>query len=143
MIEYSDTDKLSYEEYLNFLKRCDLGSQYPKQNFESRIRTLLQSLDICITARNDNGILIGVCFGLTDFAYFLFLTELGVDREYVGQGIGKKLLGLAHQKAGGEDDITLTTISAEPAIGFYEKCGMVNRKELVVKYCKEWESFVV
>lgn len=143
MVELSETEKLEFEEYVDFLKRCDLGSQYPKQNFENRVRTLLKNIDICITARNQEGLLIGICFGITDFAYFLFLTDLGVDRDYVGQGIGKKLLSLAHRKAGGEDDITITTISHENAIGFYDACGLRSRPELVVKYCKEWEEFVV
>src|SRR5438477_5568661 len=127
MVTYSDTERLEYEEYVDFLKRSDLGSQYPKQNFENRIRTLLKNVDICITARNQSGLLIGICFGITDFAYFLFLTDLGVDRDYVRQGIGTKLLTRAHQKAGGEDDITLVSISNENAIGFYETCGMRSK----------------
>ena len=143
MVDFFDTDRLEFQEYMDFLKRCDLGSLYPKQNFENRIRTLIKNVYICITARNQNALLIGICFGITDCAYFLFLTDLGVDREYVGQGIGKKLLSLAHQKTGGEDDITITTISSENAIGFYESCGMRSKKELVVKYCTEWEEFVV
>jgi ribosomal protein S18 acetylase RimI-like enzyme len=143
MVVFCDADRLEFEEYVDFLKRCDLGSQYPKQHFENRIRTLLKNTDIYITARNQKGLLIGICFGITDFAYFLFLTDLGVDRDYTGQGIGTKLLSLAHQKAGGEDDITITTISNENAIGFYETCGLRSKKELVVKYCREWEEFVV
>lgn len=143
MVAFSDTERLEFEEYIDFLKRCVLGSQYPKQNFEQRIRTVLKNVDICITARNHHGRLIGICFGITDFTYFLFLTDLGVDRDYSGQGIGKNLLALAHQKAGGAADITITTISNENAIGFYAACGMRSKPELVVKYCTEWEAFVV
>jgi GNAT superfamily N-acetyltransferase len=143
MVAFSDTERLEFEEYIDFLKRCDLGSQYPKQNFEHRIRTVLKNVDICITARNHHGLLIGICFGITDFAYFLFLTDLGVDRDYCGQGIGKNLLARAHQQAGGEADITITTIAHERAIGFYAACGIRPKPELMVKYCTEWESFVV
>jgi GNAT superfamily N-acetyltransferase len=143
MVEYSDTETLKYEEYVDFLKRCDLGSQYPKKNFESRIPILLENVQICITARNAEGLLIGICFGITDFVYFLFLTDLGVDRKYVGRGIGKKLVALAHEKAGGEADITITTIANSKAIPFYDACGMRTGSELVVKYCRDWEDFVV
>lgn len=143
MIEYLDSERLEFEEYVDFLKRTDLGSQYPKQNFESRIRRLLKNLDISITARNESGLLIGICFGLTDFSYFLFLTDLGVDRGYVKQGIGRKLLQLAVERAGGEADITLTTISNDKALDFYAACGMKTEANLVVSYCREWESFVV
>lgn len=143
MITYRDSERLEFEEYVDFLKRSDLGSQYPKQRFEERIRQVLKKVDVCITARNENGLLIGICFGLTDFVYFMFLTDLGVDRDYARQGIGKQLVTLAHQKAGGEDDITVTTISHDDAIPFYESCGLKNKPDLVVKYCREWEDFVV
>jgi ribosomal protein S18 acetylase RimI-like enzyme len=143
MVHYSDSETLTYEEYVGFLRRSDLGSQYPKQNFEARICRLLSNTDICITARTPEGLLVGICFGVTDFAYFLFLTDLAVDRDYVKQGIGKELLSRMHQKAGGEDDITVTTISNDAAIGFYEACGFRTQVDLMVKPCREWESFVV
>lgn len=143
MVRYSDSERLEYEEYRDFLTRTDLGSQYPKQNFENRIRQVLRKVDICITARNQDGLLVGICFGLTDFAYFLFLTDLGVDRDYARQGIGRRLVEMTVDKAGGPDDITVTTISNDKALDFYAKCGMKNDDELVVRYCREWESFVV
>jgi ribosomal protein S18 acetylase RimI-like enzyme len=143
MVSYRDDERLEFEEYVDFLKRTDLGSQYPKHNFEVRIRQVLIKVDICVTARNENGVLVGICFGLTDFAYFLFLTDLGVDRTYVKQGIGSKMLQMTVEKAGGEDDITVTTISNNKALGFYASCGMKNEDDLVVRYCREWESFVV
>lgn len=143
MIRYSDSERLEFGEYHDFLKRTDLGSQYPKKNFEQRVTAVLAKVDICITARNDDGLLVGICFGLTDFVYFLFLTDLGVDRDYVKQGIGRQLVSLAHEKAGGDEDISITTMSNDNAIGFYKSIGMVNQPDLVVKYCRDWESFVV
>ncbi len=143
MINYATGERLESEEYINFLKRSDLGSQYPKANFDARIPKLLTNLDICITARNADGLLVGICFGITDWTYFLFLTDLGVDRTYAKQGIGKTLVAMAHDVAGGPADITITTISNYDAIGFYAKCGMKNQSDLVVRYCSDWEAFVV
>lgn len=143
MIVYNSSARIEYEEYVEFLSRTDLGSQYPKQNFEARIRALLRNADICITAREESGRLVGIALGITDWVYFLFLTDLGVDRELTKQGIGTRLLKLAHEAAGGEDDITITTISNDEAIGFYSKNEMKNEPELVVKYCRLWEPFVV
>jgi ribosomal protein S18 acetylase RimI-like enzyme len=125
------------------LRRSDLGAQYPKQNFETRIPKLLATADICITARNDDGLLIGVCLGVTDFAYFLFLTDLGVDRAFVRQGIGRELVRRAHNAAGGPVDITIMTCSNNDALAFYKACKMLPAPELVVKYCTDWEPFVV
>ena len=95
MISYHINESLTFNEYKKFLKRTDLGSQYPEENFKNRIAKLLVNRSVSITARNENNLLIGVCFGLTDFSYFLLLTDLGVDRNYGNQGIGKKLVNLA------------------------------------------------
>ena len=117
-------ERISAEEYINFLKRTDLGSQYPKERFETRIATLVKSVSISLVARNEQGMCVGVLFGLTDFAYWLYVTDLGVDREYEKQGIGSRLMKTAHEIAGGEKDIAVYLIANENAIPFYEKQGM-------------------
>lgn len=142
-VVYSNTERLEFTEYREFLTRTDLGSQYPAQNFEIRVTKVLRNVDICITARNGDGLLVGMCFGLTDFAYFLFLTDLGVDRDWIKRGIGRELVNRAVLAAGGEDDITITTISNDDAIGFYKSMDIVNQSDLVVRYCRKWEDFVV
>lgn len=143
MIDYRDNENLSFEEYYDFLKRSDLGSQYPKERFEQRIRKLLTTRSVAITARNDEGNLIGVVFGVTDFSYFLFVTDLGVDREYARQGIGSELLARIREAVGGEDDISVITVAHETAMGFYEKCGYTSEDYLFWKPCKFWSEFKV
>ena len=132
-----------FEEYYDFLKRSDLGSQYPKERFEERIRKLLTTRSVSITARNDEGTLIGIAFGITDFVYFLFVTDLGVDRSYAKRGIGRELLGRLQAVVGGEEDITVVTIAHENAIGFYAKCGYEAESCLLWKPCKLWTDFTV
>lgn len=46
-------ERLSAEEYIDFLKRTDLGSQYPKERFESRIAKLVNTVSISLVARNE------------------------------------------------------------------------------------------
>ncbi len=136
-------ERLSAEEYIDFLKRTDLGSQYPKERFDKRITKLVSTVSISLVARNENGIVVGVLFGLTDFAYWLYITDLGVDREYTGQGIGRLLMKTAHEIAGGEKDIAVYLVANENAIGFYEKLGM-KKSDDVMQYNKiEWTEFVV
>ncbi|MBQ5318120.1 MAG: GNAT family N-acetyltransferase [Oscillospiraceae bacterium] len=72
-------------------------------------------------ARDENDNIIGVCFGITDFAYWLFMTDLGIVRSCVGQGVGKTLVKKLHETAGGEKDIIMYTCANENAVGFYEK----------------------
>ena len=136
-------ERISAEEYIDFLKRTDLGSQYPKERFESRIEKLVNNVSISLIARNENGVVVGALFGLTDFAYWLYVTDLGVDRAYTGHGIGKQLMKTAHEMAGGEKDIAVYLIANENAIPFYEKLGM-KKSEDVMQYNKiEWTEFVV
>lgn len=136
-------ERISAEEYIDFLKRTDLGSQYPKERFENRIAKLVNTVSISLVARNKSGTVVGVLFGLTDFAYWLYVTDLGVDRAYTGQGIGRQLMKTAHEIAGGEKNIAVYLIANENAIGFYEKLGMKKSVD-VMQYNKiEWTEFVV
>lgn len=136
-------ERISAEEYIDFLKRTDLGSQYPKERFETRIAKLVNTVSINLVAQNENGTVAGVLFGLTDFAYWLYVTDLGVDRAYTGQGIGRQLMKIAHEIAGGEKDIAVYLIANENAVGFYEKLGMKKSAD-VMQYNKiEWTEFVV
>ena len=36
-------------------------------------------MSLSLTARNPEGLLVGTLFGLTDYAYWLYVTDLGVD----------------------------------------------------------------
>ena len=117
-------ERLSPEEYIDFLRRTDLGSQYPKERFPQRIARLVENAALSLAARNGEGRLVGVLFGLTDYAYWLFVTDLGVDQDYVRRGIGTRLMKAAHALAGGERDIAVYLVANENAVPFYEKLGM-------------------
>ena len=136
-------ERISAKEYIDLLKRTDLGSQYPKERFDERISKLVTTVSISLVARNESDVVVGVLFGLTDYAYWLYVTDLGVDRDYEGQGIGRQLMKTAHEIAGGEKDIAVYLIANENAIPFYEKLGM-EKADDVMQYNKiEWTGFVV
>ena len=97
-------ERISAEEYIDFLKRTNLGSQYPKERFDERIEKLVANATISLVAKNYEGTIVGVLFGLTDYAYWLYVTDLGVDRAYEKKGIGKQLMMEAHRLAGGKKD---------------------------------------
>ena len=137
------SERVSAEEYIGFLKRTDLGSQYPKERFEQRIARLVETASVSLTARNTEGLLVGVLFGLTDFAYWLYVTDLGVDRDYERRGIGRRLLKEAHEAAGGEKDIAVYLIANEKAVPFYEKCGMKRADDVMQYNHIEWTEFTV
>lgn len=136
-------ERLTADEYIEFLKHTDLGSQYPKERFEERIDTLVNKVSISLVARDDDNDIIGVCFGITDFAYWLFMTDLGVVREHTGKGIGKALVSRLHELAGGIENIIMYTCVNENAIPFYDKIGMEKSNDVMVYNHIEWTDFVV
>ena len=136
-------ERLSAEEYIDFLKRTDLGSQYPQERFAERIKKLVKNVSISLVARNEDNLIVGVLFGLTDFCYWLYITDLGVDRAYERQGIATKLMKTAHEIAGGKKDIAVYLIANDEAVPFYQKLGM-KRADEVMKYNHiEWTEWTV
>lgn len=137
------SERLTAEAYIEFLTRTDLGSQYPAERFEERIARLVQHADVSLTARDEKQTIVGVCFGITDFAYWLFVTDLGIDRRYVRQGLGRQLLQRALEAAGGEKDIVLYTCANSGAVPFYERFGMVPSTDVMEYNRVEWTDFEV
>ena len=135
--------RLTPEEYIEFLKRTDLGSQYPRERFEERIPRLLEKTSLSLDAVDETGKIVGVLMGLTDFAYWLFVTDLGVDRGCVRQGIGAQLMRKAHALAGGEKDIGVYLVANSRAIPFYEKLGMEKSRDVMDYNHVEWTGFTV
>ena len=98
---------------------------------------------ISLTARDRDGALVGVCLAITDFAYWLFITDLGVARGRTGQGIGRALVERALEIAGGEENIIMYTCAHESAVPFYEKLGMRKAGDVMVYNRADWTAFTV
>ena len=138
-----ENHRFTPEEYIDFLKRTDLGSQYPKERFEERIPRLLKNASVSLAARDAENRVVGVLLGVTDFAYWLFVTDLGVDRSYERQGIGRSLMKAALALAGGEKDIAVYLAANENAVPFYEKLGMKQADDVMKYNHIEWTAFTV
>ncbi|MBR2675780.1 MAG: GNAT family N-acetyltransferase [Solobacterium sp.] len=136
-------ERISAEEYIEFLKRTDLGSQYPKERFKERITKLVKNVSISLVARNEEDLVVGVLFGLTDFCYWLYIIDLGVDRNYERQGIATRLMKEAHEIAGGEKDIAVYLVANEKAIPFYQKLGMKPSDDVMQYNHVDWTDWTV
>ena len=136
-------ERISPEEYIESLKGTDLGSQYPKERFAERIPRLVKNVSISLVARNGDGLVVGVLFGLTDFCYWLYVTDLGVARDYERRGIATRLMKKAHELAGGEKDIAVYLIANENAIPFYQKLGMKLADDVMQYNHIEWTEWTV
>ncbi len=137
------SERINYEEYTGFLARSDLGSQYPAERFEERVKRLLANASISLAARNEKSLLVGALLGLTDFAYWLYVTDLGVDRDYERIGIGTALMKAALKEAGGEKDIAVYLVANGNAVPFYEKFGMKKSDDVMVYDRVDWTPFTV
>ena len=137
------SERLTAEEYIRFLSRTDLGSQYPRERFEQRIPRLLKNASVSLAARDAEGRLVGALLGLTDFAYWLYVTDLGVDRDWTRRGVGSALMRAALEAAGGEKDIAVYLVANENAVPFYEKLCMKKAEDVMQCNRIEWTPFTV
>lgn len=84
---------------------------------------MLHNASLIIVARDaETGLLVGVARSVTDFSYCCYLSDLAVDKNYQGQGIGRQLIEATREAAGPESMCLL--VSAPDAISFYETIGM-------------------
>lgn len=84
---------------------------------------MLDNANLIITARLvETGRLVGIARSLTDYSYATYLSDLAVDADFQGCGIGKRLIEETQNYAG--DETMLLLVSAPDATGFYQKIGM-------------------
>jgi predicted N-acetyltransferase YhbS len=83
---------------------------------------MLRHADLLVTARV-NGLLVGISRAITDFSFCTYLSDLAVDREYQGQGIGRSLIRRTHEAAGLGTSLIL--LAAPGARTYYPHVGML------------------
>ena len=95
MIIYALEPDLRPDEFIGVLKRSTLAERRPVDNPE-QIGAMLKHASLIVTARDERRRIIGVSRALTDFGYCTYLSDLAVDREYQGRGIGRELIRQTH-----------------------------------------------
>jgi ribosomal protein S18 acetylase RimI-like enzyme len=81
----------------------------------------------------DEDRLVGLIRAVTDYSYCCYISDLAVDRDYQGHGIGKQLVRLLKDKLG-EEEIQYVLTSTTKAAGFYERIGFEKAdKAYVIK----------
>lgn len=120
-ISYQQEPQLSAEEFVDVLVRSTLGERRPIHD-RPTIDGMLANADVILTARNSEGLLVGVSRAITDRSYCTYLSDLAVDVAYQKQGIGRRLITETHQAAG--LNTTLILLSAPKAQTYYPHIGM-------------------
>ena len=121
-ISYAVEDGLEADEFVDILKRSGMDKRRPVDKPDV-IRAMVENAGLTVTARDENGRLVGVARSVTDFAYCCYLSDLAVDKDRQNQGIGKELMARTKAAAGG-DKITMLLLSAPDGMEYYPRAGL-------------------
>ena len=91
----------------------------PSHNI-ARIKRMFDGANLIISAWDEDK-LIGVGRALTDFSYCCYLSDLAVDTNYQGQGIGKHLINMVQEAIG--EEVSLVLLSAADVEDYYQHLG--------------------
>jgi GNAT superfamily N-acetyltransferase len=109
---------VSLEEFQDILLQSGLCKRRPMDQPQS-LERMISGANLLVTARED-GQLVGLLRGLSDFCYRTFVADLAVAQSHQRRGIGKQLLARCRQLA---PEARILLLSAEDAIPFYQKIG--------------------
>lgn len=130
-VTYAVEPDLSVDEFHAVLVASTLGERRPIDD-AARLARMLSEADVIVTARVD-GRLAGVSRALTDFSFATYLSDLAVDREFQGLGIGRELIQRTHDACGRQTMLVLVAAPGArtyyPHIGLepHDSCWMIPR----------------
>lgn len=133
-MNYQFEPGLSVEEFIDVLIRSTLAERRPIQN-RTMMAGMLAQADLILTARTEEGLLVGIARSISDFHYCTYLSDLAVDVAFQKQGIGKELIHRTHAAAGKHTLLILLSAPAAqtyyPHIGMrkHESCWLIDREE--------------
>lgn len=122
-VQYRIEPALQADEFVDVLHRSTLARRRPVDDGDT-MRSMLRNADVIVTARLNDGLLVGVSRAITDFSYCTYLSDLAVDQQFQRQGIGRELIRLTHQTAG--LCTTLILLAAPAACEYYPRIGMLR-----------------
>ncbi|MCB1173280.1 MAG: GNAT family N-acetyltransferase [Leptospiraceae bacterium] len=121
-IQYYINLEIELNHWLDILKRSGLGERRPVQDLDC-MRGMLENCNLLVSAW-DGPKLVGVARSMTDFHYACYLSDLAVDIEYQGRGIGRALQQQTQEQLGPQCKLIL--IAAPAANSYYEHIGFSN-----------------
>ena len=120
-ISYAIEPQLTVDDFVDVLRRSTLAERRPVDD-RARVAGMLAHADVIVTARDGNGLLVGVARTITDFNYCTYLSDLAVDVAVQRRGIGRELIRRTHVRAGLHT--TLVLLAAPKARTYYPHIGM-------------------
>ncbi|GLV82397.1 hypothetical protein Slala03_20860 [Streptomyces lavendulae subsp. lavendulae] len=110
---------LDVEEVLGLYRASTLAERRPVGDVE-RFTRMLAGANLVVTARTDEGRLIGIARSVTDGAYATYLSDLAVDAAYQSKGVGRELIRVTGEAA---PQATIILLAAPAAVDYYPRVG--------------------
>ncbi|WP_030017871.1 GNAT family N-acetyltransferase [Streptomyces monomycini] len=110
---------LDVEEASALYRASTLAERRPVDDVE-RFTQMLAGANLVVTARTEDGRLIGIARSMTDGAYATYLSDLAVDVAFQGQGVGRELVRVTREAA---PRAKLILLSAPGAVDYYPHIG--------------------
>jgi len=123
-IRYEIKNSVSTADFISLLKSSTLGERRPIDDLKC-IKGMLENSNLIISAWDKNK-LVGISRSVTDYNYCCYLSDLAVDEEYQGQGIGKELLKITKKSLRASCMIIL--LSAPEAVNYYPHLGFYKHE---------------
>ena len=120
-IRYTREQNVDTKEFRRVLEESGLSAIRPASD-EPRLKDMLAGASLVVTARTEDGALVGIARCVTDFAWCCYLSDLAVSRKVQKAGVGKGLLDEVRRQIGPR--VALILASVPEAVGFYERAGM-------------------
>ncbi|HKI46783.1 MAG TPA: GNAT family N-acetyltransferase [Balneolales bacterium] len=121
-IAYKINHPISTGQFVELLINSTLGERRPIED-RACMDGMLKNSNLMVTAW-DGETLIGVARSMTDFHYACYLSDLAVDKNYQGKGVGKRLQAITQEQLGSKCKLIL--IAAPAANTYYEHIGFTN-----------------
>lgn len=117
---------LTAEEYIACVGQSKLGPTRPLGNTE-RVQAMLDNSNIVVTARDDNGRLLGLFRAMTDWNWVCYCADMAVVEASQGQGVGRTLMDKATEILG--PGVSIILLALPGAEGFYSKIGLTQTEQ--------------
>ena len=126
---------ITSSQFIQLLKNSTLAERRPIED-QQCIAGMINNSNLIVSAW-DGGHLVGISRCITDFHYCCYLSDLAVDQQYQGRGIGKELQIQTQKQLGPKCKLIL--IAAPAANDYYhqigftnnERCWVLNRDEAI------------
>ncbi|MFC7333285.1 GNAT family N-acetyltransferase [Rhodocista pekingensis] len=129
-IVYAVEADLAPTEFVDVLRRSGLAERRPVDD-PARIAAMLRHAGLTVTARAPDGRLVGVARSVTDFSFCCYLSDLAVDRDWQGHGIGRALMRRTRDEAvrlldpaAGGPPLRCLLLAAPKARSYYPHLGL-------------------